>query len=200
VGQKHFFNPSFGGAVVPGRPNVFTTTVDFTGIAFLTARANYSPVISRLRVQSGAADMEWDLDYDLQKGRINASTALLGYSHGLFGIGGSHAFLQAPGEVLPTPSALSAPLKFNQWRIIGRYGNVNRHGFNVAATAGVDANFNTLQYSVYQATYNFNCCGLTFELQRWALGPVRNENQFRFAFSLANVGTFGTLRRMQRLF
>jgi LPS-assembly protein len=70
----------------------------------------------------------------------------------------------------------------------------------VAAIAGVDANLNALQFSIYQATYNFNCCGLTFELERLALGLVRDENQYRFAFSLANVGTFGTLRRMQRLF
>jgi LPS-assembly protein len=83
---------------------------------------------------------------------------------------------------------------------MGRYGNGNRHGFNVGASAGIDANNNFLQYSSYQASYNFNCCGLTFELQRFALGLVRNENQYRFAFSLANVGTFGTLRRIQRLF
>ena len=200
VAQRHYFNPTFGGAVIPGQPNVFASTVDFTGVAFLTQPANYSPVISRLRAQGGGADMEWDLDYDLQKGRINASTAMLGYTFGPFYLGGGHNFLQAPAQQLPTSNPLSAPLKFNQWRIIGRYGNVNRRGFNVAAMAGVDANFNSLQYSVYQATYNFNCCGLTFELQRWALGLVRNENQYRFAFSLANVGTFGTLRRVQRLF
>lgn len=200
IAQERYFNPTFGGAVVSGQPNVLASTVGFTGIAFLTAPANYSPIISRLRFQNGGADMEWDLDYDLQKGRINASTSMLGYSFGPFFLGGSHNFLQAPAQLLPSSNPLSSPLKFNQWRILGRYGSVNRHGFSVAASAGVDANLNSLQYSIYQANYNFNCCGLTFELQRWALGLVRNENQFRFAFSLANVGTFGTLRRMQRLF
>ncbi|HSB75742.1 MAG TPA: LPS assembly protein LptD, partial [Terriglobales bacterium] len=200
VAQKHYFNPTFGGAVAPGQPNVFASTVDFTGIAFLTGPANYSPLISRLRYQNGGADMEWDLDYDLQKGRINASTSMLGYTLGQFYLGGGHSFLEAPAQLLPSTSPLSVPLKFNQWRIMGRYGNVNRHGFNVAAMAGVDANLNSLQFSVYQATYNFNCCGLTFELERLALGLVRDENQYRFAFSLANVGTFGTLRRVQRLF
>jgi len=33
-----------------------------------------------------------------------------------------------------------------------------------------------------------------------AFGPVRNENQFRIAFSLANVGTFGTMKKQERLF
>jgi LPS-assembly protein len=200
VAQKHYFNPTFGGALVPGLPNVFASTVNFTGVAFLTQPANYSPIISRFRFQPGTLDTEWDLDYDLQKGRINASTTTVGYTRGQFYVGGGHSFLQAPAQLLPSSNPLSLPLKFNQWRIIGRYGNVNRHGFNVAAMAGVDANLNSLQFSIYQATYNFNCCGVTFELQRFALGLVRNENQYRFAFSLANVGTFGTLRRVQRLF
>ncbi len=200
VAQEHYFNPTFGGAVVPGQPNVFASTVNFTGIAFLTAPDNYSPIISRLHFQNGGTDLEWDLDYDLQKGRINASTAMVGYNFGQFYLGGGHSFLQAAGQVLPGNNPLATPLKFNQWRILGRYGNINRHGFNVAAAAGVDANLNELQYSIYQASYNFNCCGVTFELERLALGLVRDENQYRFAFSLANVGTFGTLRRVQRLF
>ena len=34
--SKYFLDPTFGGALVPGQRNVFTTTADFTGIAFLT--------------------------------------------------------------------------------------------------------------------------------------------------------------------
>ncbi len=51
-----------------------------------------------------------------------------------------------------------------------------------------------------QAAYNGNCCGISFEFRRLALGPVRSENQFRVGFLLANVGTFGTLRRQEKLF
>jgi LPS-assembly protein len=200
VAQKHFFNPTFGGALIPGQANVFTTSVEFTGIAFLSQPVNYSPVISRLHFQAGAVDAEWNLDYDLQRGRIDASTAIVSYTFGQFGLAGSHAYLQIPGQPLASVSALAVPLKFNQWRILGRYGNPNRTGFNLAAGAGVDANLNHLQYSIYQATYNWDCCGLTFELRRFALGPVRNENQYLFAFSLANIGTFGTLKRQERLF
>ncbi len=42
--------------------------------------------------------------------------------------------------------------------------------------------------------------GISIEYRRFALGAVRNENQFRFSLSLANIGTFGTLRRQERLF
>ena len=41
---------------------------------------------------------------------------------------------------------------------------------------------------------------MSVEYRRFALGSVRNENQFRFALTLANVGTFGTLRKQERLF
>ena len=33
----------------------------------------------------------------------------------------------------------------------------------------------------------------------FALGN-RNENQFRVAFAVANIGSFGTLRRQERIF
>ena len=36
ITQKYFLNPTFGGAIIPGRRNVFDTTLDLTGIAFLT--------------------------------------------------------------------------------------------------------------------------------------------------------------------
>src|SRR5271169_6224124 len=60
IAQKYFMNPTFGGALVPGQTNVFDSTVDFTGIAFLTEPRKFSPIISRLRVQDASADFQWD--------------------------------------------------------------------------------------------------------------------------------------------
>jgi LPS-assembly protein len=48
--------------------------------------------------------------------------------------------------------------------------------------------------------YNGGCCGLAVEYRRVDLGVVRTENQFRVAFVIANIGTFGNLRRMDRVF
>jgi LPS-assembly protein len=41
---------------------------------------------------------------------------------------------------------------------------------------------------------------MSVEYRRFALGAVRNENIYRFSFTLANVGTFGNLRRQERLY
>ena len=95
VGQKYFFDPTFGNALVAGQRNVFTTTADFTGIAFLDAARRFAPIISRLRVEtSPRTNTEWDLDYDLKAGRINSSMALVNYHYGPFTVGGGDAFLR----------------------------------------------------------------------------------------------------------
>jgi LPS-assembly protein len=198
LAQKYFLDPTFGGALVPGQRNVFATTVDFTGIAFLTDARRLSPLISRLRFQpTNRTEAEWDIDYDFRQGRINASTAFVNYRFGLYTIGGGAAFLQAPSD---TATAAAVPQAFNQFRVLFGYGQPNKRGFSGATNLGFDANLGFLQYSAVQLAYNWDCCGLSVEYRRFALGSVRNENQFRFNFALANIGAFGNLRRQEKLF
>ena len=198
VAQKYFLDPNFGGALVDGRRNVFTTTADFSGIAFLTEPQHISPLISRLRVQTNSqADAEWDLDYDFKKHRVNASTALLNYHVGEYTFGGGDAFVQSlPGLT----GNFAVQQDFNQFRVLFGYGHPNKRGFSGAASSGFDANLNFLQYATAQTTYNWDCCGATFEYRRFNLGSVRNENQFRFSFTLSNIGSFGNLRKQERLY
>jgi LPS-assembly protein len=85
LAQKYFMNTNFGGALVPGQRNVFDTTVDFTGIAFLTEPRLFSPIISRLRIASGNADFQWSVDYDPVLHQLNSSTRL----SAIVGIGGT---------------------------------------------------------------------------------------------------------------
>lgn len=200
VAQKYFVDPYFGGALVPGVRNVLQTTAEFSGVAFLTDPRVFSPVTSRLRIHtSQRTDLQWLLDYDLKKGQINSSDVFFDYHIGPYFIGGNHAILHSPGEVF-----LSNPLptvdKFNQFRVTAGLGNPSRRGFSLAGNLGYDLNLNSLQYNAIQTSYNWDCCGLNFEYRRFVLGPVRNESQYRFAFSLANVGTFGNLRRQERVF
>ena len=216
VKQKYFFDPNFGGAL-NGRRTVLTTTADFSGIAFLTDPRRSSPLVSRFRLRtSSGSDMEWQLDYDTKKGRINASTFYTSFHLGDFFIGGSHAYLQVPGEIVlntttgfPLPPCLPhvfnqaacVPPVFNQFRALLGYGSPSKKGWSAAANVGFDREFNLVQYSAAQTAYNWDCCGISFEYRRFALGSiVRNENQYRFAFTLANIGSFGNLKRQERLF
>jgi len=200
--QKYFLDPTFGGALVPGVRNVFTTTADLTGIAFLTDYRNLSPLVSRLRVQTSAhTDAEWDVDYDFKKGHISGSTALLNYYLGPFTLGGGDAFLRVPDE-LSSAATTTSPLvtQFHQFRLLFGYGRPNKRGFSGASSFGFDANVGFLQYGALQTTYNWDCCGVSLEFRRFALGSVRNENQYRFNFTLANIANIGNLRRQERLF
>ncbi len=212
VFQKYFLDPTFGGALVPGQRNVFTTTEELTGIAFLTQARHLSPIVSRLRVATSShTDTEWDMDYDFQLGRINSSTLLVNYNFGAFTFGGGDAFLQIPqtknttnipteGTCGSSNAAAQPTCKFQQFRVGIGYGSLTRHGFSGAANFGLDAEINQLQFASLQSTYNWDCCGLTLEYRRYAIGSVRNENLFRFNFTLANIGSFGNLRPQERLY
>jgi LPS-assembly protein len=198
IAQKYFLDPDFGGAVVDGRRNVLSTTADFSGIAFLTEPRHLSPLISRLRAQTSTqTDAEWDLDYDFKEHRVNASTALFNYHFGDYTIGGGDAYVKA----LPGVTSTTAPQQdFNQFRVLLGYGHPNKRGFSGATAFGFDANLGFLQYATVQTSYNWDCCGISLEYRRFALGAVRNENQFRFNFTLANIGAFGNIRKQEQLY
>src|SRR6202034_3495980 len=92
VNQKYFLDPTFGGALVAGQRNVFSTTEELTGFAFATQPRHLSPLVSRLRVAaSSRTHTEWGVDYDFQHGRINASTLLINYNLGPFTVGAGDA-------------------------------------------------------------------------------------------------------------
>jgi LPS-assembly protein len=214
--QKYFMDPNFGGAVIPGQRNVLFTTVTFSGIAFLIQPRLFSPVVSRMRFRTSTnSDAEWELDYDTVNARINSNTFYTGYHFGEVFVGASVAYMQDRGQVVTSSTTgLSLPVciphqfiqpqcvpqVFNQARMLLGFGSPSKHGFSAAGNAGYDFEFNVLQYATAQAAYNWDCCGINFEYRRFSLGSVRNENQFRFAFTLANIGTFGNLRRQTRLF
>jgi LPS-assembly protein len=201
LAQKYFLDPTFGGTLIPGQRNVFTTTVDLTGIAFVTQPRHLSPLVSRLRAEtSSRTDAEWDLDYDFQGHRVNASTLLLNYHIGQVTMGGGDAFLQIPAQTTISSSGSAQPARFNQFRAALGYGSPNKRGFSGASSFGFDAEVNKLQFLSTQATYNWDCCGVTLEYRSYTIANVRNENLFRFTFSLANIGAFGSLRHQESLY
>ena len=213
LAQKYFFNTDFGGAVTAGTRNVLATTLDFTGVAFLTGPRNLSPVISRLRMRtSSATDLEWDLDYDPRLGRMTASNVYAAYKKGdySFSIGDFH--LNAPeGPAAPTTTSTSstttsttpvtnAVSDYNQVRFSASYGASTKAGPSIGTSIGYDFVQNQLQYGAAQASYNWDCCGLSFEMRRYSLGTVRDDTQYLYSFTLAGVGSAGSLRRATRVF
>jgi LPS-assembly protein len=200
LSQKHFFDQNFGGALQTGRRNIFDSTLDISGIAFLTEPREISPLVSRLRVRaSEKVDFEWDFDLDTGAKKFTANNFFVDVHEGSVFAGLSYARLNAPGRAYSEgiPSATS---DFSQMRILLGYGMPTKEGLSVAANAGLDLKVGALQYAALQTSYNWNCCGVSVEYRKYELGSVRNENAYRFNFTLANVGTAGNLRRAERLF
>ena len=65
IAQEYFIDPKFGGALIPGRRNVFDATLDLMAPTFLTSPRNIAPIDSSLRFDAiNNMRVEWDLDYD----------------------------------------------------------------------------------------------------------------------------------------
>jgi len=197
IAQKFFLDPNFGGAIIPNRRNVFTTTLDSTGIAFLTAPTNLAPVTSRLRFEAiDNLRVEWDMDYDSIAGHISADNLYAGYSWGRTTAGVGHALLNAVNE----RGARATTIQSQQVQPFLTIGKPSGTGFNLAANVGYDFVLDELQYGGVQATYNWNCCGLTFGYRRFQLGSIRDETQYLYSFTIANFGSVGDVRRSNTIF
>jgi LPS-assembly protein len=197
IAQKFFFDPNFGGALIPGRRNVFDSTLDLTGVAFLTEPRNFSPLISRLRFEAiDNLRIEWDVDFDPKTGRLDSDNIFAGYSWGNTTIGLGHAMLNAVDENNGSASTIQSQ-QLQPFVSIGKQSNV---GFNFAANAGYDFVQQSLQYAGVQAVYNWNCCGLTVGYRRFELGSIRDETQYLYSFTLANFGSVGDIRRSTSVF
>jgi LPS-assembly protein len=200
LAAKYFFAPYFGGAASPFRRNVLATTLDLTGVAFLNGPRNTSPLISRLKVRTSEhMDLEWDADYDFKTSRMEASNVFADYRRdNVFGSVG-YSKLQALNASF-TSDLDSQVTKYSLLRLLLGYGDPTKRGLSAGVNAGYDFVQNALQYGGIQSSYNWDCCGLSVEYRRLALGSVRNENQYSFNFTLAGVGAAGNLKHSERIF
>ncbi len=203
--QRYFGNDNFGGNVlVLGRRNVLETTLDLSGVAFLTDRRSTSPIVSEMRLSAtDHLDVEWDMNYDTRLNKFTQSNIFMNYHTGNYFGALSYARLNAPGrfqKISGDTQSTSLLSDFSQMRILLGYGAPTRPGFSIATNVGLDLQTPQPQYGALQMSYNWNCCGLSGEYRKFELGSVRNENAYRFNFTLANIGSAGTLRRAERLF
>ncbi len=202
VSQKYYFDPTFGGALDPGRRTVFEPTISLTGFSFAQGR-RLSPIGSVLKFSPHSNyDTEMRADFSPNGGILNAGiTSHL--HHGPVGLAITDFFINRTAglstPVLPSGPVSSLP-SFHLLRAVATFGEVNRKGFSGAF--GMDFNFTqrVAHQAVSQVSYNFGCFALDMEYRRFALGDVRRENQFRVAVSLANIGSFGNLKPRERLY
>jgi LPS-assembly protein len=195
--QKHFFDPTFGGALITGARNVFQTLDDISPFAFADTPRNWSPIVSDFKFNPGGPfDFEQILEYDTQRGTDGQLTTI----GTLAKIKPYKDFFFTIADFRLDANPLVLQPKANQIRTLIGYGSETRKGFNVTTGISYDITNNALQNQLVQISYNGNCCGLAVEYRRIALGQVRTDNQFRVAFIIANIGSFGNLRHQEKIF
>jgi LPS-assembly protein len=207
LAQDFYIEPAFGGALVSGRRNVFESTLDLTGVAFLTAPRNISPLISRMRFNAVPnMRVEWDFDYDPKAGQMDADNLFAGYTFGRTTIGVVHALLNAVDENTSTTGTnfVLGTLKSQEVQPFFEFGKPSGKGANLAFNAGYDFAEHTLQYAGVEADYNWDCCGLTVGYRSYELGTAGtaspNYHEWLYSFTLANFANVGNIARSKSVF
>jgi LPS-assembly protein len=203
IAQEYFIDPNFGGALIPGRRNVFESTLDLTAATFLTSPRNIAPIISRMRFEAiNNLRVQWDFAYDTIRGEFASDNLFAGYSFGNTTLGIGHAMLNAIDESINGSGP--STIKSQQLQPFLEIGKPSGNGFNLAVNGGYDFVEHQLQYGGVQAVYNWDCCGLTLGYRRFQLGTVgstsRDETQWLYSFTLANFGAVGDIRRANSVF
>ena len=207
IAQKHYFDPTFGGAIVNGQRNVFQALDSISPFAFAFGPRNWSPIASDFTITPGGRyDLEQILQYDPQIQRLVTIGTLI-KAKPYRAIFATVAYFRLNDNPSPSDTASLPPGQkpfqqppSNQVRALVGYGSENRKGFNFTGGVGYDFTNQTLQNQIVQASYNGSCCGLALEYRRLNLSNVRTENQFRVAFIIANIGNFGNLRHKDKIF
>jgi LPS-assembly protein len=190
--QKRYFDPTFGGAVIPGRRNVLESSLDLSGFTFLNGYRNVSPVVSVLRASPlPGLGVEWRSDYDSTRGGIVNSTAEVNYRW-------ANYFARVAQSAVRTDPVLSASA--NQVSVGFGFGDSTRRGWNAAFQSVYDYRQAIMQYAVAGVTYNTDCCGVSFQYRRINVVSRPGDDQWRVSFSVANIGSFGTLKKQERIF
>jgi LPS-assembly protein len=206
--QKHYFDSTFGGAIVNGQRNVFQALDSISPFAFAFGPRNWSPIVSDFKITPGGPyDFEQILQYDPQIQRLVTIGTLVKVKPyreffatlAYFRLDDNPSLSDLPSQPPPVLPLFQQPLS-DQIRALVGYGRENRKGFNFTGGVGYDFTNKTLQSQIVQVSYNGSCCGLAVEYRRINLGQVRTENQFRVAFIVANLGTFGNLRHREKIF
>ena len=188
--QKRYFDPTFGGAVLANQPNIFAATSDLTAYAFVVGPRTYSPIVSLVRASPiGGLGINWQTDYDPKARAIVDSSFGIDYRWHMYYASVSDNEVHANPILMPYA---------NQYSLRAGFGDPQHRGWNAGIQGIYDYRANQLLQYTTQVTYNTNCCGFSVQYLRINVGQPHGA--WEFALALANIGTFGSLKKNERWF
>jgi LPS-assembly protein len=193
VVQKYFFDPNFGGAVLSGQPVIIQPLDSISPFFVATGPLRYSPLVSDFVVTPGGAyDAELRLEYDTHNRRFVSTGALLKlHPRQNFTLTLAHFDINANPAI---------QIRSNQVRALLGYGDQTHKGWNFTGGFAYDIQQRSLESQIVQVGYNGSCCGIQFEYRHQDLGVVQPENQYRVSLVIANIGSFGNVRKQDKIF
>lgn len=203
VRGKYFFDPYFGGALVPGERNQIKSITDLTFYTFGGVPRRFSPLnIDATYRPNKTVFVSTRMDLGVQGGGLRNISATVGYNNNFFKLFQTLYYTRAV-ELIPSLRQFSnkfgkeaGTLRGSQWSPAIFIGNKN-DGFyggtslffdfqNRRATGG-----KPLISSLYTLGYAFDCCAVATQFYTFNVG-ARRENRFVFSFRLNGIGAFGT--------
>ncbi|MDT7602478.1 MAG: LPS-assembly protein [Acidobacteriota bacterium] len=204
VRGKYFFDPFFGGALLPGRRNQFYPINTFSGFTYGGVPRRFSPLNVETRIRPNnnlTADVRTDIDvssfgvrdlaigfgYTPHRHLIQVFTTFY-YTRAVSLAPSLQRFADAQGKEAGT-------LKGAQWSPTVFFGSSDK-GFFGGTSVFFDFQNRPGKNSPLVSTtvtlgYSWDCCNITVQDFFYNLG-LRKENRVVFSFRLNGIGTFGT--------
>jgi LPS-assembly protein len=206
---KYFFDPSFGGALVPGRRNQFYPINTISGFVYGGVPRRFSPVNIDARYRPRRdlfADFRTDLD--TQGGGMRSMSTTFGLSRPLIQIFQSFYYTRAI-ELVGSLARFANPAGFeagtvrgSQWSPSAFLGDRERGLFGGASfffdfQKRPGRGDSSLISSTMTLGHSWDCCAVATQFSSFNVG-LRKENRVVFSFRLNGIGSFGTEQIGQR--
>ena len=203
VRGKYFFDPSFGGALTPGRRNQIAPVTSLTFYTFGGVARRLSPLnIDATYRPRKSIFVNTRLDVGVNRDGLRDISATVGYDSKLVKLFQTFYYTRAV-TLVPSLSQFAdaggkeaGTLRGSQWSPSIFLGNRDK-GFYGGTSLFFDfqnrrENRNSpLISSLFTLGYASSCCAVTLQYYTFNVG-VRRENRAVFSFKLKGIGTFGT--------
>lgn len=206
---KYFFDPFFGGALVPGQRNQFYPINTLSGFVYGGVPRRFSPinVDARYRPRNDLfVDVRSDLD--TRDGGMRSLSTTFGLTRSLVQVFQSFYYTRAI-ELVPSLARFAdergfeaGTLRGSQWSPSVFLGNRERGLFGGASfffdfQKRPGRGDSSLINSTMTLGHSWDCCAVTAQFSSWNVG-LRKENRVVFGFRLNGIGSFGTEQIGQR--
>jgi len=203
VRGKYFFDPYFGGALVPGRRNQIAPLANLSFYTFGGVPRRFSPLnIDATYRPRKTVFVNTRMDIGVQGEGLRDISATVGYDKKLLKVFQTFYYTRAV-TLIPSLQQFNnqsgkeaGTLRGSQWSPSVFIGNRDS-GFYGGTSLFFDfenrrvLRTTPLISSLATVGYAFDCCAVTVQYYNFNVG-ARRENRFVFSFRLNGIGSFGT--------